>query len=225
MISSRSATETRARLGLKGVRARSAARRIDRSAPRAPRARRAHRARRPRRRGRPAAAKTCANSAGEPSRRSSTRRAALWPQSGSRSGSPTSARVRDGRGGAPARGVDRIRSGVTVGVPVKRSIARSSAVAASAHDASASTVLASRPSTGLVPERTTEPTVVVTHYARRVRRATKTEAALFIRAPHRVYLAKPDATTKLHHVVQKVGTGRRPLGLYAVRGVAALRTA
>ena len=46
MISTRSATETRARIGLEGVGARSAARRIDRSAPRAPRARRAHRARR-----------------------------------------------------------------------------------------------------------------------------------------------------------------------------------
>ena len=160
MISTRSATETRARIGLEGVGARSTARRIDPSAPRAPRARRAHRARRPRRRGRPAAAKTCAKFRGRAdSRRSSTRRAALRPQSRSRRGSPTSARVRNGLGGAPARGVDRIRSGVTVGVPVKRSIARSSAVAASAHDASASTVLASRPSTGLVPERTTESTV------------------------------------------------------------------
>ena len=46
MISTRSATETRARIGLEGVGARSTARRIDRSAPRAPRARRAHRARR-----------------------------------------------------------------------------------------------------------------------------------------------------------------------------------
>ena len=91
MISTRSATETRARIGLEGDGARSAARRIDRSALRAPRARRAHRARRLGGEDDLLLRKHAQNSAGEPSRRSSTRRAALRPQSGSRSGSPTSA--------------------------------------------------------------------------------------------------------------------------------------
>lgn len=174
----------------------------------------------PRRRVRPAAAKTCEKFRGRAdSRRSSTRRAALRPQSRSRSGSLTSARVRDGRGGAPARGFDRIRSGATVGVPIS--------------DLLLDHLLWRRPPTTRRRRRFSLPgrRPVLCPSERRSRRSRhglcvarppshKNSGDVIYSCSTSCVPSRARRDDEVQHVVQAVASRRRPLDLYAVRSAA-----